>query len=157
MSDSSCPNGLSLVRGVDRPADPEPAPGWEPAENDAAARLAHVLCQIDEIRRLNKRLELANRELAAQNKAVRARMADWEACAAALEDRNRHTRARVAELEARLDCRRYRMIDRLHRLSRKAPLLHATGKFVLVKGFAALKKVRSLVAPRKRAGDAQAP
>ena len=66
-----------------------------------------------------------------------------------LEDARAGLAASVRELEARLNSRRYRMVDRLHRHSRRIPLLHRTVRFVVFRSWLVAKSLRSRAAGRR--------
>jgi hypothetical protein len=137
MPDTCSFQGLSEVHDPGQPAVPKKGNDSIMVDGDAATRLASVLCQIDDLRRLNKRIELDNLGLVAHNRELRARVARFEAQVT-------HLGAHNQTLQARVGSQRYRLIDRVYGITQRVPLLTRVSKFLLLKGWGTARRVRSL-------------
>ncbi|HEY7314163.1 MAG TPA: hypothetical protein VH643_32730 [Gemmataceae bacterium] len=132
MPDTCSLQGLSAVPDPGQPDVLKKGNDSILVNGDAGTRLTSVLCQIDELRRLNKRIELDNRGLVAHNRALQTRLARFE--------------AQVAHLEARVGSQRYRLIDRVYRITQRVPLLTRVSKFLLLKAGKTARRLRSWLA-----------
>jgi hypothetical protein len=139
MPETCSLQGLSEVHDPGQPAVLKKGNDSILVDGDAATRLDSVLCQIDELRRLNKRIELDNLGLVAHNRELRARVARFEAQVAHLEAHNQ-------ELQACMGSQRYRLIDRVYRITQRVPLLTRVSKFLLLKAWKTSSRLRSWLA-----------
>jgi hypothetical protein len=146
MPDYYATKGLSLLPSPDQPLLPEEEINSARIDGDAATRLASILCQLDELRRLNKRIELDNLGLSARNRELQAKMARLEAQLANLVIRNRDLAFTSEALQARVGSRRYRVIDRVYGIAQRVPLLTRVSKSLVLAGWRAAKRLRSRLA-----------
>lgn len=143
MSDYYATKGLSLLSSPDQSLLPEEEIDSARIDDDAPTRLASVLCQLDELRRLNKRIELDNLGLTARSRDLQAKVARLEAQLANLSIRNRDLMFLNQAYEARIGCRRYRAIDRAYGIVQRVPLLARMSKSLVRTGVRAAKRLRS--------------
>src|SRR5262245_14706547 len=136
MPETCSLQGLSEVHDPGQPTVLKKGIDSIMVDGDAATRLASVLCQIDELRRLNRRIELDNLGLVAHNRELRARVARFEAHVAHLEAYNQ-------QLQDCMGSHRYRLIDRVYRITQRVPLLTRLSKFLLLTAWKAARRLRS--------------
>ena len=139
MQENRSLQGLSEIHDPGQPPVVKKGKDSIMVDDDAASRLDSVLCQIDEIRRLNKRIELDNLGLVAHKRELQARVARFEAQVAHLEAHNQ-------ELQICMGSQRYRLIDRVYRITQRVPLLTRVSKFLLLKAWKAARRLRSWLA-----------
>ncbi len=146
MSDRS-ENGLPASLGLERePGGDEPRSARGPWNGNAFA----LACQVNELRQLNKRLELMNLGLGAHNRHLewqldetRARLqGELDETQARMQGELDETQARMQHLERelhkawahsafceqRLACLRYRLVDRLNNIAWRVPLAQRVAK-----------------------------
>jgi septal ring factor EnvC (AmiA/AmiB activator) len=117
-----------------RPSTPSNEDGLTKIEVGAVADcLAH---QIDEIRKLNRRMELTNIELQAHNRQLREQGNTLNARESQLRAENARLQAQLDALQVKVASLRFRLVDRVSNRIGQYPLIH----------WAARGSVRRLVA-----------
>lgn len=152
MPDFYATKGLSLLSSPDQPLLAEEEIDSARCDGDAATRLASILCQLDELRRLNKRIEVDNLGLTVHNRELQAKKARLEAQVANLATRNRDLAIYNEALEARVGSRRYRVMDRAYGIAQRVPVLPRVSKSLVLKGWRVAKKLRSWLRGERAAG-----
>ena len=164
MSDRS-ENGLPASPGLERePGGYEPWSARGPWNGNAFA----LACQVDELRQLNKRLELMNLGLGAHNRHLERQLDETRA---RMQGELDETRARMQHLEGelhkawahsafceqRLGCLRYRLVDRLNNIAWRMPLAQRVAKAGLKRTVRLARRIKARLRSRDSTPLALAP
>ncbi len=153
MSDRS-ENGLPASPGLERdPGGDEPWLARGPWNGNAIA----LACQVDELRQLNKRLELMNLGLGAHNRHLERQLDEAQARMQHLEGELHKAWAHSAFCEQRLGCLRYRLVDRLNNVARRVPLAQRVAKAGLKRTVRLARRIKARLRSRDSTPLALAP